>query len=209
MHFNVVLYICWIIIWEKIAPYVGERDLINKQCCHVCEFTKCAINLYRVDKWKTTRHRWIYLRSIWLTLHCGPQVKALEIQNVVHYDLKCDNMLLEPLMCTQSDEDFWHPQWPPLVGTSPIPFRVSITDFGQSKVNHKFYTINPWILLNKKPHMSIKNYKSPSYHLFLCFVYCMITLYHLITSLLLFSLVIHCHDVLFQLSYLGHVYGSI
>lgn len=78
-----------------------------------------------------------------MRLDFGSQVKALEVQNVVHYDLKCDNVLLEPLMCTQSDEIFWHPQWPPLVSTSAIPFRVSITDFGQSKVSHKFYTIKP------------------------------------------------------------------
>ncbi|KAG0621861.1 hypothetical protein M758_3G053500 [Ceratodon purpureus] len=62
-------------------------------------------------------------------------VKALEVQNVVHYDLKCDNVLLEPLVCTLSEEDFWHPQWPPLDRDCPIPFRVSITDFGQSKAS--------------------------------------------------------------------------
>lgn len=54
---------------------------------------------------------------------------------MVHYDLKCDNVLLEPLMSTLSDEEFWHPHWPPLDVTSAIPFRVSITDFGQSKVS--------------------------------------------------------------------------
>ena len=207
MNVNVVFYILSYNM-EKIAPYVGERDLTNRQCCHVCEFTNVQSIFIGWTNGKT-RHRMNLLRSIWLTLHFGPQVKALEIQNVVHYDLKCDNVLLEPLMCTQSDEDFWHPQWPPLFGMSAIPFRVSITDFGQSKVNHKFYTNNPWILLKNKPHMSIKNYESPLYHLFLCFVYCMITLYHLITSLLLFSLVVHCHDVVLQLSYIGQVYGSI
>lgn len=67
-------------------------------------------------------------------LVAGQQVKALEVQNVVHYDLKCDNVLLEPLTCTLSDEDFWQPKWPPSDRTCAIPFRVSITDFGQSKV---------------------------------------------------------------------------
>lgn len=56
------------------------------------------------------------------------------MQNVVHYDLKCDNVLLEPLVCTLAEADFWHPQWPPLDSMCAIPFRVSITDFGQSKV---------------------------------------------------------------------------
>lgn len=74
--------------------------------------------------------------DLWMV--AGYQVKALEVQNVVHYDLKCDNVLLEPLVCTLSEEDFWQPQWPPLDINCPIPFRVSITDFGQSKVRLVF-----------------------------------------------------------------------
>ncbi|XP_073392091.1 uncharacterized protein [Physcomitrium patens] len=62
-------------------------------------------------------------------------VKALEVQNIVHYDLKCDNFLLEPLETIQSNEEFWQPQWPPQDATCAIPFRVSIADFGQSKAS--------------------------------------------------------------------------
>ena len=74
----------------------------------------------------------------------GYQVKALEVQNVVHYDLKCDNVLLEPLECTLSEEDFWQPRWPPLDSTRAIPFRVSITDFGQSKVICFMFIVSFW-----------------------------------------------------------------
>lgn len=61
------------------------------------------------------------------------------MQNIVHYDLKCDNFLLEPLETIQSNEEFWQPQWPPQDATCAIPFRVSIADFGQSKVQTFFF----------------------------------------------------------------------
>ncbi|CAM6089558.1 unnamed protein product [Calypogeia fissa] len=62
-------------------------------------------------------------------------VKKLEIQNVVHYDLKCDNILLEPLDPFGLESEFWSPKWPPKDTSKPLPFRVCIADFGQSKAS--------------------------------------------------------------------------
>ena len=46
---------------------------------------------------------------------------------VLHFDLKCDNVLLEPLPGAAGTE-FWAP-----AGPSP-PFRVVLADFGESKL---------------------------------------------------------------------------
>jgi len=47
--------------------------------------------------------------------------------NVVHFDLKGDNILLEQLPGC-SEEDFWAPM------SSRPPFNVVLADFGESKV---------------------------------------------------------------------------
>ncbi|XP_073392087.1 uncharacterized protein [Physcomitrium patens] len=72
---------------------------------------------------------------LYLEIYGAVLQAALEVQNIVHYDLKCDNFLLEPLETIQSNEEFWQPQWPPQDATCAIPFRVSIADFGQSKAS--------------------------------------------------------------------------
>eukprot|EP00959_Pyramimonas_sp_CCMP1952_P077652 1623225-Pyramimonas_sp.AAC.1 len=46
--------------------------------------------------------------------------------NIVHYDLKCDNILLRPAGGV-SETDFWQP-----LGPTP-PFNVVLADFGESK----------------------------------------------------------------------------
>jgi hypothetical protein len=45
---------------------------------------------------------------------------------VVHFDLKCDNVLLEPLAGV-ADDDFWAPR------SEAPPFRAVIADFGESR----------------------------------------------------------------------------
>jgi hypothetical protein len=47
--------------------------------------------------------------------------------NVVHFDLKCDNVLLDPAPAA-SAEDFWRPP------SAHLPFRVVLADFGESKL---------------------------------------------------------------------------
>ncbi|BBN11114.1 hypothetical protein MPTK1_5g09170 [Marchantia polymorpha subsp. ruderalis] len=62
-------------------------------------------------------------------------VKVLEAENVVHYDLKCDNILLEPVDPCCPESEFWTPTWPPADASKLLPFRVCIADFGQSKAS--------------------------------------------------------------------------
>lgn len=57
------------------------------------------------------------------------------MKNVVHYDLKCDNILLESLDSAGLESEFWTPRWPPEDPSKPLPFRICIADFGQSKVS--------------------------------------------------------------------------
>ncbi len=47
--------------------------------------------------------------------------------NVLHFDLKCDNVLLEALPGVQ-EADFWAPS------DAVPPFRVVLADFGESKL---------------------------------------------------------------------------
>ncbi|KAL4458989.1 hypothetical protein ABPG75_013854 [Micractinium tetrahymenae] len=54
-------------------------------------------------------------------------VGALLERGVVHFDLKCDNCLLEPLPGV-SEAEFWAPS------SERPPFRVVLADFGESKV---------------------------------------------------------------------------
>lgn len=57
-------------------------------------------------------------------------VAGLLDSGVVHFDLKCDNVLLEPLPELKSDSvGFWAPQ-----STTRLPFRVVLADFGESKL---------------------------------------------------------------------------
>ena len=54
----------------------------------------------------------------------GP-LQVLAAKNVVHFDLKCDNLLLEPV--AGQEEHLWHP-------TSSQPaFRVVLADFGTAR----------------------------------------------------------------------------
>ncbi|KAI5056613.1 hypothetical protein GOP47_0028431 [Adiantum capillus-veneris] len=62
-------------------------------------------------------------------------VKVLESHNVVHYDIKCDNILLEPVENLHFEEEFWNPMWSKIVERSHLPFKVCIADFGQSKAS--------------------------------------------------------------------------
>lgn len=54
-------------------------------------------------------------------------VQVMRAANVVHFDIKGDNILLEA-EAGCSEEDFWAPP------TSDPPFRVVLADFGESKV---------------------------------------------------------------------------
>ena len=52
-------------------------------------------------------------------------VQVLAAKNVVHFDLKCDNILLSPLK--GQEEHLWHP-----TGSQP-PFKVVLADFGTAR----------------------------------------------------------------------------
>lgn len=60
---------------------------------------------------------------------CIEAVCAIQKYGVVHYDVKADNFLLEPLPGCSWDE-FWNPR----KEFHKIPFRVVITDFGESRM---------------------------------------------------------------------------
>ena len=47
-------------------------------------------------------------------------MQALEAEQVVHFDLKCDNILLEPLETPRDP--------------AALPFRVVLSDFGESRM---------------------------------------------------------------------------
>ena len=53
------------------------------------------------------------------------QSQAVAEQEVVHFDLKCDNILLEALPGT-SQQEFWAPS------TDRPPFKLVLADFGDS-----------------------------------------------------------------------------
>ena len=58
--------------------------------------------------------------------HCNLLfLQALSEQEVVHFDLKCDNVLLD-MLPGASIEDFWQP------ATDQPAFRVVLADFGDS-----------------------------------------------------------------------------
>ena len=64
---------------------------------------------------------------------CIDAVCTLEKYGVVHYDVKADNFLLEPVPGC-SAEEFWNPK------DSEPPFRAVITDFGESRMFNPFET---------------------------------------------------------------------
>ena len=49
----------------------------------------------------------------------------LAAKNVVHFDLKCDNILLDPLK--GQEEQMWHPS------SSLVPFKAVLADFGTAR----------------------------------------------------------------------------
>lgn len=56
-----------------------------------------------------------------------PPVQSIMEANILHFDLKCDNVLLEPLPGV-AEAEFWAPQ------EAEPPFRVVLADFGESKL---------------------------------------------------------------------------
>eukprot|EP00803_Ostreobium_quekettii_P011561 evm.model.scf_130EXC.3 EVM.evm.TU.scf_130EXC.3 scf_130EXC:70133-76671(-) len=76
-------------------------------------------------------------------------VKILHENNVVHFDLKCSNVLLDPLPGIESH--FWSPP------TEELPFRVVLADFGEARSyanNWEARTVrNRGTEFNKSPEM--------------------------------------------------------
>ena len=70
-----------------------------------------------------------------MQLLCIPALKhragggwqVLATANVVHFDLKCDNVLLEAA-AGASEAEFWRP------ASARPPFRVVLADFGESRM---------------------------------------------------------------------------
>lgn len=62
---------------------------------------------------------------ITLLQHLVLQTQALSEEQVAHFDLKCDNVLLEPLPGVD-EEAFWAPV------SDQLPFEVVLADFGDS-----------------------------------------------------------------------------
>ena len=52
-------------------------------------------------------------------------LQGLSEEQVVHFDLKCDNVLLEPLPGVD-EEAFWAPT------SDELPFQIVLADFGDS-----------------------------------------------------------------------------
>ena len=85
---------------------------------------------------------------------CLTAYKFLDDTKVNHYDIKCDNFLLEPLYPGISEEDFWD------VTSSDIPnFSVCLADFGEAKIwtneEDSFTTHNRGTEFMKSPEMLI------------------------------------------------------
>ena len=53
-------------------------------------------------------------------------MQDLSTSHIVHFDIKSDNILLEPLP-EVSENEFWHPN------PGVLPFRIVLADFGESK----------------------------------------------------------------------------
>ena len=54
-------------------------------------------------------------------------VQDLRAANVVHFDIKAENILLEPLPGC-SEQEFWRPS------SDRLPFKVILADFGESRM---------------------------------------------------------------------------
>ncbi|EFJ21503.1 hypothetical protein SELMODRAFT_417290 [Selaginella moellendorffii] len=108
----------------------------------VLKHYKCSLRAWRLNQGGLHSHKsgksFFDRLPLYLEVYAAvlDAVKVLEVHNVVHYDLKCDNVLLEPVDSVISEEEFWDPTWPPSEENShPLPFRVCLADFGQSKAS--------------------------------------------------------------------------
>ncbi|CAG9464973.1 unnamed protein product [Pedinophyceae sp. YPF-701] len=94
----------------------------------VLEDYKCSLRQWRrrqpLERRACESHARLYLAVF---RQVASAVAQLQARGVVHFDLKCDNVLLEPLPGV-SEEEFWCPT------TAEPPFRVALTDFGESRM---------------------------------------------------------------------------
>ncbi|MDP2437988.1 MAG: dual specificity protein phosphatase PHS1 family protein, partial [archaeon] len=85
---------------------------------------------------------------------CLTAYKFLDDHQVNHYDIKCDNFLLEPLRADLPEEEFWD-----LTGTDIPNFSVCLADFGEAKIwsneEDAFTTHNRGTEFMKSPEMLI------------------------------------------------------
>lgn len=56
--------------------------------------------------------------------------------DIVHFDIKAENILLDPLDENVSDAEFYHPSNP-----DALPFTICLADFGECDVRTRRHTI--------------------------------------------------------------------
>eukprot|EP00211_Chloroparvula_japonica_P005059 CAMPEP_0119120296 /NCGR_PEP_ID=MMETSP1310-20130426/1392_1 /TAXON_ID=464262 /ORGANISM="Genus nov. species nov., Strain RCC2339" /LENGTH=826 /DNA_ID=CAMNT_0007109765 /DNA_START=33 /DNA_END=2513 /DNA_ORIENTATION=- len=113
------------------------------------KFYKCSLKHWRMKQTKPL--------SVMLPLYMNIGMSILNVMSwlvenqVNHYDIKCDNYLIEPLVEGISEEDLWNQP------TNIPNFSLCIADFGESKIYEnelEGYTIrNRGTEYNKSPEM--------------------------------------------------------
>eukprot|EP00898_Chlorokybus_atmophyticus_P001847 jgi/Chlat1/2663/Chrsp179S02512 len=107
---------------SRLIDYGVDRD----SCYVVMAYYPASLRTWRVAQSEPfEEYVVLYLRVYQQVLNAAAK---LEEHSIIHYDLKCDNILLSP-HDTVLMEDFWHP------ARAVLPFNVCISDFGESKLS--------------------------------------------------------------------------
>lgn len=121
-------------------------DISSDAMVLVLKEYKCSLKQWRTQQKQSIETRILIYWMIFREIICG--CIDLLASGVVHFDLKCDNVLLEPLEGV-SEDAFWHGavkgkhqmdltslhKWPTLLNNN-LAFRVVLGDFGESIIFH-------------------------------------------------------------------------